>query len=163
MYSKQIGKYTIVADLPPRSIGNLTPEGLPLKKNEDGIEYEQDYFNISILSNLHVVDEDGNICTPIIKEIEVMNSGYVCTWASTFWVQGFAILHNQIYFISVGEEVSYYDRKEQFNKIKPNTINVIDYETFLETCIEPINLEIFNLNLSRYLIGKKKLSDYMLL
>ena len=165
MYSKQIGKYTIVADLPPRSIGKITPKGLPLKKNEDGDEYQQDYFKISILSNLHVVDEDGNICTPIIKEIEVMNSGYVCTWASTFWVQGFAILHNQIYFISVGEEEGmYYDRKEQFNKIKSNTINVIDYETFLETCIEPINLEIeVNLNLNDWWSGKKKLSDYMLL
>lgn len=166
-YKKKIGKYTIIADTPPSLKGYSTPEGKSLTKDElwhESTFYEQDYFAIYILNNLHVIDETGAICTPIITEIEIENSGYVCTWASTFWVQGFAILNDEIYFISIGSDEEYYSKKRQFNKIKLNTANAVDSKTFIETMIEPINLEIeVNLNLNDWWSGEKNLRDCMLL
>lgn len=166
-YKKKIGKYTIVADTPPKLKGYTTPEGASLDENEiwrDNTFYEQDYFAIYLLKNLHVIDETGIICTPIIEEIEVMNSGYVCTWYSTFWVQGFAILNDEIYFISIGNKTSYYRHEAKFNKIKTNNKNGMDYKAFIETMIEPIDPEIdVNLNLNDWWSGEKELTDFMLL
>lgn len=122
--------------------GYSTPEGNPINKEElwkDDIFYEQDYFAIYILKNLHVTDESGTICTPIIKEIEVKNSGYVCTWNCVFWIQGFAILNDTIFFISIGEDVNYYCKRPVFHKL--DSINIgkkLSYTDFIKTLPTPI-------------------------
>jgi hypothetical protein len=139
-YIKKIGEYTIVADNAPQIKEYTNPEGKTLKKEDiwkDDVFYEQDYFQIEIMKNLHVVDETGRVCTPIIKELEVKNSGYVCTWNTVFWIQGFAILENKIFFVKRGEAGTYYQINPAFSKIKPGNENkTVDFNEFLNTMIE---------------------------
>ena len=167
-YKKKIGNYTIVADTPPQLKGYTTPGGESLDKNEiwkDNTFYEQDYFAIYSLRNLHVVDENNKICSPIIEEIEVKNSGYVCTWSSVFWVQGFAILKDEIFFISTGEDVGYYSKKPEFHKLTNNNYGVkISFQDFIKTLPKPIVQDIkINRSYVDWWDGKENLNDYMLL
>ena len=150
-YTKTIGQYTIVADTAPQIKGYSNPEGKTLSKDDiwkDDVFYEQDYFQIEILRNLHVVDGSGKVCTPVIEELEVKNSGYVCTWHQTFWVQGFAVVDEQIYFIRKGEEGTYYMINPSFAKIKTGNENkVVDFNKFLNDMIESVDsLEVDDIN-----------------
>ncbi len=120
MYTKQIGRFSIVADNKPDLKGYFTPSGTALRQEDiwkDNVFYEQDYFSIYTLQNLRVLDDNQKICTPIIDEIEVQNRGYVCTWSAVFWVQGFAIVNDEILFISLGEDTGYLEKKKVFNKL----------------------------------------------
>lgn len=168
MYSKQIGNFKIVADNEPIVKGYYSPDGNLLNKDDiwkDNVFYEQDYFAIYSLKNLHVVDENNKICSPIIEEIEVTNSGYVCTWHSVFWVQGFAILKDEIFFISTGEDVGYYSKKPEFHKLTDNNYGVkISFQDFIKTLPKPIVQDIkINRSYVDWWDGKENLNDYMLL
>ena len=162
-YKKKIGNYTIVADTPPKLKGYTTPGGESLDKNEmwkDNTIYEQDYFAIYTLTNLHVIDENNKICSSIIEEIEVQNSGHVCTWYSVFWVQGFAILKNEIFFISIGEDVGYYSKKPEFHKLTNDNCGVkYSYQDFIKILPKPI-VQDSNVD---WWDGKENLNDFLLL
>ena len=147
-FTKTIGSYTIVADSKPHIKGYSNPEGKSLNKDDiwkNDVFYEQDYFQIEILNNLYVEDSSGNVCTPIIKEIEVKNSGYVCTWNEVFWVQGYAIINDQIYFIKKGEEGTYYKINPSFTIIKPGNENkLVEFEELVNNMtdvIESVNFD----------------------
>ena len=165
-YKKNLGKYTIVADYSPYSDGRHCPDGSELSVDENGNPYEQDYFEIFKLKNLHVIDDKGNICTPIIKELEVENYGYVFTFASQFWVQGFAILDNNILFITPGKNMGYYSRDVIFNKLNADTYNgkAIEFTTLKNNLLEIITLETeISTNPNDWWSKKDNIKDFMLL
>jgi hypothetical protein len=146
-YSKQIGKYIIVADESP-SLKNYTkPDGTVLDKSdiwdENETFYEQDYFALYVFKNLHVIDENGSVCSPIIKEIEFKNSGYVLTWNQVFWIQGYAILNDKIYFVSIGDDDTYYRKKPKLYELISQEHRVTDFSNFMERMLVVVNDEAF--------------------
>lgn len=141
-YSKKVGKYYIVAD-GPSTIKNYTdPDGKVLNKNtiwnDQGAFYEQDYFAISVFKSLHVVDENGNNCSPIIREIEFKNEGYVITWPSLFWMQGYAVIGDDIFFVTTGDNDTYYRKFPKFYKLITSEPVETDFSYFLEKMVEEI-------------------------
>ena len=141
-YTKSIDGFTIVADHESKSRGYFAPNGAILRKENiwrDDVFYEQDYFHKTYLRNLHVIDSGSHICTPIIQEIDVENSGYVMTFSSTFWVQGFAIIKSDLYFISIGEDTGYYAKKPVFHKLTPGyDTRLMTYNEFIKTLPDPV-------------------------
>jgi hypothetical protein len=165
-YKKIIGKYTIVADNSPKSDGQHCPDGSVLSVDENGSAYEQDYFEIFMLYNLHVIDENGKICTPIIKEVEVENYGYVLTFSTRFWVQGFAILNDNIFFITAGKDTGYYGKELDFNKLNTDSCigKTIEFKTLTTDFLETITPETDVLtNINDWWSKKEKIVDFMLL
>jgi hypothetical protein len=143
---KQLGNLTIVADDEVIDRGYSAPNGKLLTKEElwkDNVFYEQDYFQIKALRNLHVVDQSGMVITPIINEVDVLNSGYVCTWHQKFWVQGYAVLEDKLFFAALGDDDGYYCRPVRWLKLSEHAqIGVqVSFETFLANmtvgCPEP--------------------------
>ncbi len=145
MKTKRIGKLTIVADEPMIDRGYTTPDGKVLSKDElwkDEVFYEQDYFNIRALKNLHVRNEQDQVITPIIKELDVINAGYVCTWSQVFWVQGYVIIKDKIYFAGVGDDSLYFTKKARWyilaKSVKPGVL--VDFGEFMERMVEPCDV-----------------------
>jgi len=165
-YKKTIGKYTIVADNSPKSDGRHCPDGSELSVDENGSVYEQDYFEIFKVNNLHIIDENGKICTPIIKEVEVENYGYVLTFACSFWIQGFAILKDDIFFITAGEDGAYYGKKLIFNRLNTDSYNgkTIEFKALTTNLLETISPETdVNSNINDWWSEKDNIRDFMLL
>ncbi|MEI7776965.1 MAG: hypothetical protein WCK17_19585 [Verrucomicrobiota bacterium] len=129
MPSKKVESLTIVAD-------KLVDHG---RTRPSVAMLEEDYFNIYSAQSLRVENEQQHIVTPVIACLDVINRGYVCTWTSTFWLQGFAVVGGTVYFIGVGKECEYYGRNEVWYRIKPDAPNgqTVAFEIFLATMVEP--------------------------
>ncbi|MHC1738065.1 MAG: hypothetical protein AB9882_08665 [Ignavibacteriaceae bacterium] len=167
-HTKQVGKYKIIADSKPELQKYTTPEGNILQKSDlwkGDVFYEQDYFGFFAVKNLCVIDGEGNVCTPIIKEIEVKNEGYVMTFRCTFWVQGYAVIKDKIYFVGIGEDDCMYSKKPVFFKIKDGIeLNTsVKYNDFINNMIEPVNPDEEGISdLIGWGEGKNQLSELML-
>jgi hypothetical protein len=55
----------------------------------------------------HWVEQDGSRISPKIKDFAFMNYGYVVTWSSVFWVEGFVLHNDKLHFVSIGEHSGY--------------------------------------------------------
>lgn len=97
---KKIGDFIICADYLPESKGRSV-NGKVINENYDG-----SFDEIYVVENTFVKDQSGKILTPIISSLEVKNDGYVITWSQLFWIQGFAIINNKIYFVLPSDEAT---------------------------------------------------------
>lgn len=178
MKTKKIGDLTIVADEPILERDYTTPDGKVLSKEElwkGNTFFEQDYFNIQYLKNLHVRNEQNQIITPIISEVDVKNSGYVCTWHQVFWVQGYVVFKNQIYFAGLGEDSGYYCRKPKWYKLSESAAlgKLVDFSQFIDKMVEPCHIPQYDGTstlddlpnpggLASFLMSGASLADFML-
>ena len=93
-------------------------------------------LEIFTLKNLCVKDENGKIVSPIIENIEIKNDGYCVTWSQLYWIQGYAVIDDSIYFIGLGEEGSYNVRDQVFHVLNGKGINEkVSREHFIEKMI----------------------------
>ena len=58
-----------------------------------------------------------------------------------FWVQGFAIFNDQIFFIKPGEDAAYYTKLPKLYKLKSGCIDKkVNFNDFSENMIEQIDI-----------------------
>ena len=158
---KTIGDLTIAADDGVVDRGYSKPDGTPLAKDQlwkDNVFYEQDYFQIKALRNLRVLDRSGKVLTPIIAEVDVANSGYVMTFHSHFWFQGYVVYDNKISFAGLGKEYGYYSRATKWFELSDRALpgSVVSFDEFISTmareCGPPTYADSFTLDdLPRYM------------
>jgi hypothetical protein len=164
--TKTIGDFQIVAEQEPISRGYMNPEGKSIASEElfkDDVFYEQDYFEIFYVNKHYVMNAQKEIVTPIIDQLDVLNKGYVCTWNSKFWIQGFAVIDNQVYFVEKGDEESYYKRIPKIYQLPiefhPGVL--VDWESFKSKLSNPLDFsERIDLNVNSWV--DNAISEYML-
>jgi hypothetical protein len=130
-YEKKLGRFTICADGAPQSKGRTIKGRRVIAE-----DYDSSYDEIFTLKNLCVKDENGKIVSPIIENIEIKNDGYCVTWSQLYWIQGYAVIDDSIYFIGLGEEGSYNVRDQVFHVLNGKGINEkVSCEHFIEKMI----------------------------
>ena len=129
---KKIGDFIICADTLPQSKGRTAGGSVPITENYDG-----SFDEIFSVNNIFVKDLNGKVVTPLISSLDVKNDGYVITWSQLFWIQGFAIINNKIYFIKPSDETEMYGTKGvSYWSLNDKHINEkITFEKFLKECI----------------------------
>ena len=166
-YNKAIGNFRILADEEPKSKGYSTPEGVSLSYDDlykEDVFYEQDYFEIFYLKNHRVINSDNITVTPIIESIDVLNKGYVCTWHSKFWIQGYAVINNEVYFVEMGNEEMFYLRKPKIYRLPSNLKpgEKVNWENFKSSLSEIVDMtDLVDLNINSWV--DNAIVEYMLL
>ncbi len=130
---KKIDDFIICADSLPQS------KGRSVNGKRVTEDYDNSYDEIYSIENCYLKDLKGNIITPIISSLEVKNDGYVITWSQLFWIQGYAVINNKIYFLTPSEENStmYGTKGVRYWKLKNNFIGEkISFERFQKECLE---------------------------
>ena len=174
---KELGRFSIVAENPLVDLGYSKVDGTPLNESDiwkDNVFYEQDYYHVICAKNLRVVDAQGMNISPIIEKIEIKNRGYVCTWVNVFWVQGFVVFEDEIYFVSKSSmSDGFYGCKLLWHRVKKTAPagQVVGLERFLAEMVEPCEppphgdktLDSISRMPAGFFVQGPFLSDFMLL
>lgn len=68
---------------------------------------EHDYFQLSWVREHTLLDKAGTPLVPIVDELAILNSGYVHTGPSTFWLEGFCVHEGRPAFLSIGRHLGF--------------------------------------------------------